>query len=47
MARAAQSGELFGLYQRLNYGVAVLWLAALAWVSRRPASRNPLHLAVV
>ena len=33
MGRAAQQGELFGLYQRLNYGVAVLWVAGLAIAS--------------
>lgn len=30
MGQAAQQGELFGLYQRLNYGVAVLWVAGMA-----------------
>lgn len=39
MARAAETGQLFGLYQRINYGVAVLWIAALAWYSlRQPVS---------
>ncbi|WP_144964968.1 DUF998 domain-containing protein [Pseudomonas sp. DE0010] len=35
MGQAMQSGELFGLYQRLNYGVGVLWVAAIAWYSLR------------
>lgn len=30
MAEALEAGQLFGLYQRLNYGVSVLWLAGLA-----------------
>lgn len=30
MAAAIESGENFGVYQRLNYGVSVLWLSALA-----------------
>lgn len=33
MAGAMESGHGFGLYQRLNYGVAVIWLALLAWLS--------------
>ncbi|TBU92852.1 DUF998 domain-containing protein [Stutzerimonas kirkiae] len=39
MAQAVEAGQGFGLYQRLNYGVQVLWVAALAltiwWQSRR------------
>lgn len=35
MASAVEAGHLFGLYQRLNYGVAVLWVAGLAQVSLR------------
>ncbi|WP_194788786.1 DUF998 domain-containing protein [Pseudomonas sp. UFMG81] len=46
MARAAESGQLFGLYQRLNYGVSMLWLAALALVSLRPSHHNPLRMAI-
>lgn len=30
MAGALESGHGFGLYQRLNYGVSLLWLATLA-----------------
>ena len=30
MAKAFTDGHLFGLYQRLNYGVAVVWVAVLA-----------------
>ena len=43
MANALEAGHLFGLYQRLNYGVSVVWLAGLAQVaqvalnSRQPA----------
>ena len=33
MGQALESGHGFGLYQRLNYGTAVLWLAVLAWFS--------------
>lgn len=38
MGWAANEGRWFGLYQRLNYGVSVIWVAALAWLalSRRP-----------
>ncbi|OLS58835.1 DUF998 domain-containing protein [Pseudomonas putida] len=35
MAGAMESGHGFGLYQRLNYGTAVIWLAVLAWMSQR------------
>lgn len=30
MAAAVQSGQGFGLYQRINYGASLLWLATLA-----------------
>ncbi|SCZ18998.1 MULTISPECIES: DUF998 domain-containing protein [unclassified Pseudomonas] len=30
MAAALADGHLFGLYQRLNYGVSVVWIASLA-----------------
>lgn len=46
MARAAESGQLFGLYQRLNYGVSLLWMAALALVSLRASRHNPLRMAI-
>jgi hypothetical membrane protein len=46
MAQAAQSGHLFGLYQRLNYGVSVVWVAGLAWASLRPPA-NALRMAVI
>ncbi|QLF94509.1 DUF998 domain-containing protein [Pseudomonas sp. ABC1] len=39
MAQAVEAGEGFGLYQRLNYGAQVLWVAALAlcaWTHSRP-----------
>lgn len=35
MGQALESGHGFGLYQRLNYGTAVVWLALLAWLSLR------------
>ena len=35
MANALGDGHMFGLYQRLNYGVSVLWVAALAWFALR------------
>lgn len=41
MASALEAGQLFGLYQRINYGVSVLWLAGLAQVAlntRQPAA---------
>ncbi|MFJ4050274.1 DUF998 domain-containing protein [Pseudomonas hunanensis] len=46
MGQAAQSGQLFGLYQRLNYGVSVLWVASLAWTSLRKPAASPLRMAV-
>jgi hypothetical protein len=30
MGMAFADGHLFGLYQRLNYGVSVVWIASLA-----------------
>jgi len=44
MGQAAQSGQLFGLYQRLNYGVSVIWIASLAWVSLRTPAASPLRM---
>ena len=39
MGQALEAGHGFGLYQRLNYGTAVIWLAALAALSlARPAA---------
>lgn len=32
MGQAVADGQGFGLYQRLNYGGAVIWVAGLAWV---------------
>ncbi|MHA6193981.1 DUF998 domain-containing protein [Pseudomonas wadenswilerensis] len=40
MAGAMESGHGFGLYQRLNYGVAVVWLAVLAWMSMDICARR-------
>ncbi|AUG42595.1 DUF998 domain-containing protein [Pseudomonas chlororaphis] len=31
MAKAVEAGVGFGLYQRINYGVSVIWVGALAW----------------
>jgi hypothetical membrane protein len=45
MAQAAQSGQLFGLYQRLNYGVSVVWVAGLALSSLLPALANRFRIA--
>jgi len=45
MALAAKSGQLFGLYQRLNYAVSVIWVAGLALHSLRPALANRLRIA--
>lgn len=47
MAQAAHSGEWFGLYQRLNYGVSVIWIAILALYSLRSTRRNPLRMAII
>ena len=45
MAQAARSGQLFGLYQRLNYGVSVIWIAGLALTSLRPTLANRIRIA--
>lgn len=31
LPQAVESGHYFGLYQRVNYGVSVIWLAALSY----------------
>lgn len=38
MVQALDAGHGFGLYQRLNYGISVIWVAALAWMARRHAT---------
>lgn len=38
MAKAFADGHGFGLYQRLNYAVSVIWVASLAWVALRGES---------
>ncbi|QXH37677.1 DUF998 domain-containing protein [Pseudomonas muyukensis] len=45
MAKAFSNGHGFGLYQRLNYGVSVAWVAALAWTALRsePATASVSH----
>ena len=35
MATAIESGSGFGLYQRINYGASVIWVAGLAYVVRK------------
>ena len=30
MARAVEAGQWFGLYQRINYGISVIWVVGLA-----------------
>ncbi|NQD57196.1 DUF998 domain-containing protein, partial [Pseudomonas sp. CM25] len=47
MGQAVESGQLFGLYQRLNYAVSVLWVVGLASASLRKPAANPLRLAVI
>ena len=37
MAQAVEAGHSFGLYQRINYGISVIWVAGLAlmlWLGR-------------
>ena len=47
MAAAVESGEAFGLYQRINYGVSVIWLGTLAWMlMRMPRAASPGSLNV-
>lgn len=45
MARAFADGHGFGLYQRLNYAISVIWVASLAWVALRDESRSPVSAA--
>lgn len=47
MGQAAQDGQLFGLYQRLNYGVSVIWVACLAWASLRVPAARTLRMAAI
>ena len=35
MAQAAEAGYWFGLYQRINYGISVCWVAGLALILLR------------
>ena len=46
MATALVDGHLFGLYQRLNYGVSVVWIASLAVVALQDARDKPRGAAV-
>ncbi|MDM3884756.1 DUF998 domain-containing protein [Pseudomonas sp. BCRC 81390] len=41
MGKAMADGHGFGLYQRLNYGVSVVWVAALAWAALRSHQTQP------
>ena len=43
MAAAVESGEAFGLYQRINYGVSVIWLGTLAWMLTRLPGTMPVN----
>lgn len=38
MVHALGAGHGFGLYQRMNYGISVIWVAALAWMALRQAT---------
>jgi hypothetical membrane protein len=40
MAQAFEQGHGFGLYQRINYGISVLWVAAFAWIAQNNAVRG-------
>jgi len=40
MAKAFADGHLFGLYQRLNYGVSVAWIAVLAVFALRTGTKT-------
>lgn len=40
MAQAVEAGHLFGLYQRINYGVSVAWVAGLALMLLRGRARR-------
>lgn len=40
MVQAIGTGQLFGLFQRMNYGVSAIWIAGLALLSLRRASRS-------
>lgn len=45
MGQALEAGHGFGLYQRLNYGTAVIWLAVLAGLSLAGSSAVPARTA--
>ena len=40
MAEAADLGQKFGLYQRINYGVSVVWVAGLAYALHRSSGSS-------
>jgi hypothetical membrane protein len=40
MGKAFADGHGFGLYQRLNYAVSVIWIAGLAWMALRDRPRR-------
>ena len=40
LPQAVESGHYFGLYQRINYGVSVVWLAGLAYLLLRLQSKS-------
>lgn len=43
LPQAVESGQYFGLYQRINYGVSVIWLAVLSYslAKQKRITRNP------
>ena len=40
MAEAVDLGQKFGLYQRINYGVSVVWVAGLAYALHRSSGSS-------
>lgn len=43
LPQALESGQNFGLYQRINYGVSVIWLAFLSYSLLAYASKGALQ----
>lgn len=43
MAQAFEEGHGFGLYQRINYGISVLWVATLAWIAQTHVGSGAEH----
>ena len=40
MGQAIETGEGFGFYQRINYGVSLLWMFVLAYLLRSPFNKR-------